>query len=76
VFGLLANLGQAEVRGCFKTEQNWLATCQNCSINGFKLRTRPNAYYCPHMKVDQLQQRNLEIKQTPLFENDDLQINH
>ncbi|HAT9095754.1 TPA: DUF4156 domain-containing protein, partial [Legionella pneumophila subsp. pneumophila] len=27
-------------------------------------------------KVDQLQQRNLEIKQTPLFENDDLQINH
>ncbi|MFO9401007.1 hypothetical protein SDB65_12835, partial [Legionella pneumophila serogroup 1] len=42
VFGLLANLGQAEVRGCFKTEQNWLATCQNCSINGFKLRTRPS----------------------------------
>ncbi|HBC0494945.1 TPA: DUF4156 domain-containing protein [Legionella pneumophila] len=35
-----------------------------------------NAYYCPHVKVDQLQQRNLEIKQTPLFENDDLQINH
>ncbi|HAT8370448.1 TPA: DUF4156 domain-containing protein, partial [Legionella pneumophila] len=31
---------------------------------------------CPHVKVDQLQQRNLEIKQTPLFENDDLQINH
>ncbi|HAU1314189.1 TPA: DUF4156 domain-containing protein, partial [Legionella pneumophila] len=35
-----------------------------------------NAYYCPYVKIDQLQQRNLEIKQTPLFENDDLQINY
>ncbi|HAT9844440.1 TPA: DUF4156 domain-containing protein, partial [Legionella pneumophila subsp. pneumophila] len=29
-----------------------------------------------YVKTDQLQQRSLEIKQTPLFENDDLQINH
>ncbi|MFO3070547.1 hypothetical protein SCQ64_15480, partial [Legionella pneumophila serogroup 1] len=41
--GLFANLGQAEVSGCFDNEHNRLAVCRNCLINGFKLRTRPKS---------------------------------
>ena len=42
VFGLFANLDQTEVSDCLDNEQNQLDTCQKCSINGFKLKTRPS----------------------------------